>query len=767
MPRTSQQLDEWRRDEGQLFETLGDDADEGDDGKRVLPSLPSKDEQKEGKKKKTPRVTYWVDSKYDLVHTLFQQQGWKETSVKDNGSAATAGVDLIWIDTGLPPEVFSKMKPYAKANHFVGMSAITRKNSLGRNLLRMRKVYPQEYDFFPDTWILPMDVSDFRLQFNGKKTFIIKPDAGSKGKGIFLLRDVDKIPTDFSTSYVAQRYLFNPYLLDGCKFDLRLYVLCTGCDPLRLFLHEEGLVRMSTIEYKPPNKGNLANECMHLTNYAINVKNPIFQENGDPDDPHSGHKRSYRALLRHLESEGEDVQMLQKKIDELIVKTMISIQPSLAHVYHSCQPEDYENSMCFEILGFDVMIDSKLKPWLIEVNQAPSFGTESELDYIVKSQVVSDALTLLRLNPEAKENYKKKSKAEALARQKSRQRENRVLFSRTTREEMAAAARDARELAEGDLRGGMRPLLTEAHASDSEFQKLLASALEIWETLTGTTHAKKKEEPEEQRRNSTGGLGPKKPGTAPTGASQLGRKRPGLSSRLDGAAKNTRADDDDAMADMLKWDEANGTPPTTPRPDEVNPNPPKGVVETEAEEAARMQAQGWDWDSMSKAARESIRAGRPLPYARGSQHKYRPYVQVGEMVLVQTSLGWERARVLRKYPRLGAIDIMFQDGDIMERVAPRVTKERDESVTLPPAPQLPPAQPQSQVQAQAPATVAPAAPISARRESRPSILVPAGAGQREESGTGGNLHQAFSVRPIRVGHTTLTFKPTNLSHIRR
>ena len=37
-------------------------------------------------------------------------------------------------------QVFSKMKPYAKANHFVGMSAITRKNSLGRNLLRMRKV---------------------------------------------------------------------------------------------------------------------------------------------------------------------------------------------------------------------------------------------------------------------------------------------------------------------------------------------------------------------------------------------------------------------------------------------------------------------------------------------------------------------------------------------------------------------------------------------------------------------------------------------------
>ena len=67
---------------------------------------------------------------------------------------------------------------------------------------------------------------------------------------------------------------------------------------------------MSTIEYKPPNKGNLANECMHLTNYAINVKNPIFQENGDPDDPHSGHKRSYRALVLQLLQIYRDSRML-------------------------------------------------------------------------------------------------------------------------------------------------------------------------------------------------------------------------------------------------------------------------------------------------------------------------------------------------------------------------------------------------------------------------------------------------------------------------
>lgn len=59
---------------------------------------------------------------------------------------------------------------------------------------------------------------------------------------------------------------------------------------------------------------------------------------------------------------------------------MIAAQPGLAHAFSQEQPEDTENSMCFEILGFDIMFDSKLKPWLIEVNHAPSFGTDTPID---------------------------------------------------------------------------------------------------------------------------------------------------------------------------------------------------------------------------------------------------------------------------------------------------------------------------------------------------------------------------------------------------
>lgn len=50
---------------------------------------------------------------------------------------------------------------------------------------------------------------------------------------------------------------------------------------------------------------------------------------------------------------------------------------------------------CFEILGFDVLIDSDLKPWLLEVNLSPSLATDSPLDHTIKSTLLTDAFNLV------------------------------------------------------------------------------------------------------------------------------------------------------------------------------------------------------------------------------------------------------------------------------------------------------------------------------------------------------------------------------------
>jgi len=78
------------------------------------------------------------------------------------------------------------------------------------------------------------------------------------------------------------------------------------------------------------------------------------------------------------------------EIESIIVKTIISVQPNLMHNYRTCQPSDLEGNMCFELLGFDIFIDRNMQPWLIEVNLAPSFNTDTEMDKELKTGLIRE-----------------------------------------------------------------------------------------------------------------------------------------------------------------------------------------------------------------------------------------------------------------------------------------------------------------------------------------------------------------------------------------
>ena len=107
-----------------------------------------------------------------------------------------------------------------------------------------------------------------------------------------------------------------------------------------------------------------------------------------------------------------------ERIGDVVVKTLISIQPSLAHVYQSCCCESGEagSLRCFEILGFDVMVDRKYRPWLIEVNHSPSFTCDSPLDARIKSDLISNTMRLLNLHPLDRRRHQKQQTSQAKSR---------------------------------------------------------------------------------------------------------------------------------------------------------------------------------------------------------------------------------------------------------------------------------------------------------------------------------------------------------------
>ncbi|CAO2644992.1 Tubulin polyglutamylase TTLL6 [Lemmus lemmus] len=285
-----------------------------------------------------------------------------------------------------------EMKSYQKINHFPGMSEICRKDLLARNMSRMLKLFPKDFHFFPRTWCLPADWGDLQTYSRSRKnkTYICKPDSGCQGRGIFITRTVKEIKP--GEDMICQLYISKPFIIDGFKFDLRVYVLVTSCDPLRVFVYNEGLARFATTSYSHPSTDNLDEICMHLTNYSINKHSSNFIQ-----DAHSGSKRKLSTFNLYMKTHGYDVEQIWRAIEDVIIKTLISAHPVIKHNYHTCFPSHTLNSACFEILGFDILLDRKLKPWLLEVNHSPSFSTDTKLDKEVKDSLLYDVLVLINL----------------------------------------------------------------------------------------------------------------------------------------------------------------------------------------------------------------------------------------------------------------------------------------------------------------------------------------------------------------------------------
>ncbi|KAJ6644550.1 Tubulin polyglutamylase ttll6 [Pseudolycoriella hygida] len=269
---------------------------------------------------------------------------------------------------------------------------ICRKDLLARNLNRMQKMFPDEYNIFPKTWSLPSNYADalnYSLK-NKNTTFIIKPASGAQGRGIFLTKSLKDVHMD---GMICQIYLKKPLLIDGFKFDLRVYALITSLDPLRIYIYNEGLARFATKPYNLPTKMNTGNTFMHLTNYSLNRFSESFST-----DRESGSKRTFSSLNRILSKNSYDVVRLWNEIDDIVVKTVISALPALKHNYSASFPRHDIIQACFEILGIDIMIDDDFKPWLLEVNHSPSFSTSEFVDKEVKSALIRDTFNLLGVN---------------------------------------------------------------------------------------------------------------------------------------------------------------------------------------------------------------------------------------------------------------------------------------------------------------------------------------------------------------------------------
>ena len=344
-------------------------------------------------------------SKYESVRKTTELLGWHAFIPEDcvSGSGLSRSVfNVCWCDAAVTTQRVKKLGRMQKINHFPGMLDLVRKAGTAANLNKMVAALGKPYNFFPKTFMLPADYTMLKAEFedaeghiksHGNKTWIVKPSKGCQGNGIRLTRCLDEISPHEPN--IVQRYLHRPHLLNGYKYDLRLYVLLSSLQPLRMFLFREGLVRVCTQKYVQPER-NMGDTRMHLTNYSVNKESADFVQPEDEHDCADASKRTVTSLMETLAEEGHDTEELWRRIGEVVVKTVISVQPHLEHTYTSCRGQaDDAGSGCFELLGFDVMMDDKLRPYLLEINHTPSFRCDSPLDSAVKMAVLRGTMELV------------------------------------------------------------------------------------------------------------------------------------------------------------------------------------------------------------------------------------------------------------------------------------------------------------------------------------------------------------------------------------
>ena len=273
---------------------------------------------------------------HNTIYDVLRARGWKEVETETDW-------DVAWIDTGWLRENFDGMhlEDHQRINHFRNHYELTRKDNLIKNLKRMQRQLQREgkdeearkYDFFPGTYVLPADYGLFVEEFKQQAgaIWIMKPIGKAQGKGIFLFNKLAQIQdwkkdhkwksdNPQAETYVVQRYIENPLLVGGKKFDLRIYVLVTSYSPMTVYMNRAGFARFSGHRYNT-NVKNLGDSYVHLTNVAIQTTAPGY-------DGGAGCKWPLRNLKLYLIGKFGvgPTDALFSEISELCVNSLLAVQ---------------------------------------------------------------------------------------------------------------------------------------------------------------------------------------------------------------------------------------------------------------------------------------------------------------------------------------------------------------------------------------------------------------------------------------------------------
>ncbi len=311
-----------------------------------------------------------------IARSLSRRGGWKrKKSTKGRfhmvfGEAGGVGIpfkrfsQVFRYDYGIKPLV----------NYNRNCKTITNKVMMTQVLQKYARENNINDTFLPESFLFwpGRDDVSHRKEFESRvkalgsdSVWIVKPGNEAHGNGIFISDSVDQILDhidslpDGSSPWVVQRYISSPLLLEGNrKFDIRVWVLLTH--DYKVFVHNEGVLRTSCCVF---DMTDLGNKFVHMTNHSIQQEHKDFGSNEENNELFFD---EFSKILQNDCVEFDEIIMPQ--IRDIVKHVFVAGKPILESID---EIDDYNSFMFF---GFDMIIDSKHKVWLQEINATPAIA---------------------------------------------------------------------------------------------------------------------------------------------------------------------------------------------------------------------------------------------------------------------------------------------------------------------------------------------------------------------------------------------------------
>jgi tubulin monoglycylase TTLL3/8 len=223
-----------------------------------------------------------------------------------------------------------------------------------------------------------------QYKLNGNKNiWVLKPSTLSRGRGIQCVNNLksvfDCLNQENINGLVIQKYIENPLLIYGKKFDIRQWVLITSLRPLTIWLWDDPYLRFSAEEY---NIDNYSNIYSHLTNNCIAKYSKKYNSNNKIEGDMWDVPQFKNYLVETLKKD------IWPKIKEQVLNIVLCSFDTVKN-----EIKFRENS--FELFGFDIMFDDEWNAYLIEVNASPSMDYSTKITSKLVPEMIDNLMEIV------------------------------------------------------------------------------------------------------------------------------------------------------------------------------------------------------------------------------------------------------------------------------------------------------------------------------------------------------------------------------------